>query len=63
MGDYPYLDKDIFLRTLSQNGVTDSLLDFEVDEQDDYDYDDDDDDTDDIDEGKEEAEDEYITVR
>ena len=49
------------MRTLSQNGVTDSLLDFEVDEEDDYD--DDDDDTDDIDEGKEEAEDEYITVR
>ena len=55
VGDYPYLDKDIFLRTLSQNGVTDSLLDFRVDEEDDYDDDDNED--------KEEAEEEYITVR
>ena len=35
VGDYPYLDKDMFLRTLNENGVTDSLL---------LDYDDNDDD-------------------
>lgn len=32
VGDYPYLDKDVFLRTLSENGVMDSLLDFDDDE-------------------------------
>lgn len=26
VGDYPYLDKDVFLRKLNENGITDSLL-------------------------------------
>ena len=61
VGDYPYLDKDMFLRTLNENGVTDSLL---------LDYDDEDrgyDDGDEIEEDtkrKDKAdEDEYITIR
>jgi len=33
VGDYPYLDKDIFLRTLNENGVTDSLMDYEEEEE------------------------------
>jgi len=33
VGDYPYLDKDIFLRTLNENGVIDGLLDFEDEEE------------------------------
>ena len=34
VGDYPYLDKDMFLRTLNENGVTDSLLlDYEEEEE------------------------------
>jgi len=42
VGDYPYLDKDMFLRTLNENGVTDSLL---VDDEEDREgYDDKDDD-------------------
>ncbi|KAL7544548.1 hypothetical protein ACHAWF_007930 [Thalassiosira exigua] len=33
VGDYPYLDKDMFLRTLSDNGIADSLLEPEDDEE------------------------------
>jgi len=63
VGDYPYLDKDMFLRTLNENGVTDSLL---------LDYDEDSDlieeDTEieedtRVEEDKDEADEEYITVR
>ena len=46
VGDYPYLDKAMFLRTLNKNGITDKLID-------DYYYDkqeEDMDDTDDTDE-------------
>jgi hypothetical protein len=46
VGDYPYLDKSMFLRTLNKNGITDKLID-------DYYYDkqeEDKDDTDDTDE-------------
>ena len=61
VGDYPYLDKDMFLRTLNENGVTDSLL---------LDYDDDDGDETEEDIETEEEEmgeldkgEEYITIR
>ena len=59
VGDYPYLDKDLFLRTINDNGVSDSLLEFE-------------DGVDDVqgmygseeeEIGEEETEEEYITVR
>ncbi len=41
VGDYPYLDKDKFLRTLGENGIADSLVDIvyddkEYDEEDDF---------------------------
>lgn len=48
VGDYPYLDKDKFLRTLGENGIADSLVDIYDDndyyeEEEDEIYDDDDD--------------------
>ena len=52
VGDYPYLDKDSFLRTLNENGVTDSLLDFEQEEEEEL-----------YDSGEEEEAEEYINVR
>ncbi len=52
VGDYPYLDKDMFLRTLGENGVTASLMDF-VDEEEDEMYG----------SGEEEDVEEYINVR
>jgi len=54
VGDYPYLDKDMFLRTLNENGVTDSLLDFEQEMEEDEDM---------YDAGEEEVAEEYINVR
>ena len=67
VGDYPYLDKDMFLRTLNENGVTDSLLlDYDEDREG---YDDKDDDEilkEDIEieeEADETEEEEYITIR
>ena len=58
VGDYPYLDKDMFLRTLNENGVTDSLL---------LDYDDDDEIEGDIKINEKEEvvveKEEYITIR
>ena len=41
VGDYPYLDKDNFLRTLDENGVVDDLWEFE-EREDEFDEDDDD---------------------
>jgi len=34
VGDYPYLDKDAFLRTLNENGVTDILLEHDQEMED-----------------------------
>jgi len=45
VGDYPYLDKALFLRTLNKNGITDKLIDGYYDKQEE-----DKDDTDDTDE-------------
>lgn len=45
VGDYPYLDKALFLRTLNKNGITDKLIDDYYDKQEE-----DKDDTDDTDE-------------
>jgi len=61
VGDYPYLDKDTFLRTLSENGVADSLLSGYYDEA----YDDEDDEEEELydDAGEEEETEEYINVR
>ena len=67
VGDYPYLEKDTFLRILNENGIANDLLDEQYDdEEEEYDDDDDviDEDEDMKDEDKDEAEkEEYITVR
>lgn len=64
VGDYPYLDKDVFLRTLNDNGVMDTMLDFDYDEDDDFDEEIDDEDLyDDAGEEGSEGGEEYITVR
>lgn len=47
VGDYPYLDKAMFLRTLNKNGITDKLID-------DYYYDKQEEDKDDKDDTDEE---------
>ena len=59
VGDYPYLDKDMFLRTINDNGVSGGLLELE-DEVDDVEdmYD-----SEEEEESEEETEEEYITVR
>ena len=61
VGDYPYLDKDIFLRSLNENGVTDALLDLEEEEYDDEEVDEKEEEM--IDSGEEEETEEYINVR
>ena len=59
VGDYPYLDKDLFLRTINDNGVSDSLLEFEDDANDIQDrYG-----SDEEEKREEETEEDYITVR
>ena len=64
VGDYPYLDKDMFLRTLNENGVTDSLLLDYDDNGEGYDVDDDEVEGEtEIDKEEAEEEEEYITVR
>ena len=58
VGDYPYLDKAMFLRTLDENGITDRLLD-DYERRNDYDEEEEDDDDGNIgdDEDIEEADD------
>jgi hypothetical protein len=60
VGDYPYLDKAMFLRTLSENGIVDRLLDdisTNIDDDDETEVDDPDDEQDEGD-----ATEEYINV-
>lgn len=58
VGDYPYLDKDLFLRTLEENGIAESLLDFDEEEEE---YDDDDDKM--YDSGEAEETEEFISIK
>ncbi|KAL7540521.1 hypothetical protein ACHAXR_010186 [Thalassiosira sp. AJA248-18] len=63
VGDYPYLDKDMFLRTMNENGVTDRLLEFEEDEEEDDFLYDSSEEEESYGSGEEEEAEEYINVR